>query len=89
MLIDAILRLHDKVMHEPLGERRRKQIEAAHSARPPVVEPGEMPSSYRFNKTKKAEWERATSEGREEQLRIENWMRERAGTALRLEGKQR
>src|SRR5215813_11996693 len=49
----AILRLHDKVMHEPLGERRRRQIEAANHARPPVVEPGEMPSSYRFNKTKK------------------------------------
>jgi NADH-quinone oxidoreductase subunit B len=89
MLIDAILRLHDKVMHEPLGERRRKQIEAAHNEKPPVVEPGEMPSSYRFNKVKKAEWERATAEGREEQLRIENWMRERSGTALRLEGKNR
>src|SRR3989440_2765812 len=35
MLIDAILRLHDKVMHEPLGERRRKQLEAAHAEHPP------------------------------------------------------
>ncbi len=89
MLIDAILRLHDKIMHEPLGDRRRKQIEAAHSQRPPVVEPGAMPSSYRFNKAKRAQWVRATEEGREEQLRIENWMRERAGTALKLEGKNR
>jgi NADH-quinone oxidoreductase subunit B len=89
MLIDAILRLHDKVMHEPLGDRRRKQLEAAHTERPPVVEPGEMPSSYRFNKAKKAQWEQATAEGREEQLRIENWMRERSGGAVRLEGKNK
>src|ERR687886_141737 len=26
MLIDAILRLHDKIMHEPLGDRRAKQL---------------------------------------------------------------
>jgi NADH-quinone oxidoreductase subunit B len=87
MLIDAILRLHDKIMHEPLGERRRLQIEAAHAERPPVVEPGAMPSSYFYNKAKRAQWEQATKEGREEQLRIENWMRERAGNALKLEGK--
>jgi NADH-quinone oxidoreductase subunit B len=89
MLIDAILRLHDKVMHEPLGDRRRKQIEAANAEKPPVVEPGEMPSSYRFNRVKKAQWEKATAEGREEQLRIENWMREHAGTALKLDGGKR
>jgi NADH-quinone oxidoreductase subunit B len=89
MLIDAILRLHDKVMHEPLGERRRRQIEAATAAKRPVVAPGAMPSSYRFNRVKKAQWEQATAEGREEQLRIENWMREHAsGTSLRLERRQ-
>jgi NADH-quinone oxidoreductase subunit B len=89
MLIDAILRLHDKVMHEPLGERRRRQIEAANAEKPAVVAPGAMPSSYRFNRVKKAQWEKATAEGREEQLRIENWMREHAsGTSLRLERKQ-
>src|SRR5438876_8193175 len=78
MLIDAILRLHDKVMHEPLGDRRRRQIEAANAKKPAVVAPGAMPSSYRFNRIKKAQWEKATAEGREEQLRIENWMREHA-----------
>ena len=26
MLIDAILKLHDKIMHEPLGPRRAKQV---------------------------------------------------------------
>src|SRR6266536_4860044 len=88
MLIDAILRLHDKVMHEPLGDRRRRQIEAANAERPPVVAPGEMPSSYRFNPVKKAQWEKATAAGREEQRRIENWMREQASsTTLRLERK--
>ncbi len=81
MLIDAILRLHDKVMHEPLGDRRRRQIEAQAA---PTVAPGEMPSSYRFNKAKRAQWEAAVAEGREEQLRIENWMRERSGTVLNL-----
>src|SRR5678810_55805 len=47
MLIDAILKLHDKVMAEPLGDRRRKAI-AAREERvgPPVVAPGAMPSSY-------------------------------------------
>jgi NADH-quinone oxidoreductase subunit B len=88
MLMDAILRLHDKVMAEPLGERRRRQIEAANAEQPPVVAPGAMPSSYRFDKAKRAQWEQATKDGREEQLRIENWMRERSGTALRLEGKK-
>jgi NADH-quinone oxidoreductase subunit B len=90
MLMDAILRLHDKVMHEPLGERRRLQLEAVEAEQgAPVVAPGAMPSSYRFNKAKRAQWEQAVAEGREEQLRIENWMRERSGAALRLEGKNR
>jgi NADH-quinone oxidoreductase subunit B len=26
MLIDSILRLHEKIMHEPLGAKRAKQI---------------------------------------------------------------
>jgi NADH-quinone oxidoreductase subunit B len=75
MLIDAILRLHEKVMAEPLGERRRKALEAADK---PIVPPGAMPSSYRFNPKLKAEWLKAAAEGREEQLRIERWMAERA-----------
>jgi NADH-quinone oxidoreductase subunit B len=76
MLIDAILRLHEKIMHEPLGDRRRKMIEAKDEH--PVVPPGAMPSSYRFDKTRRAEWEKAAAHGREEQLRIQKWMEDRA-----------
>src|SRR5437867_2149124 len=83
MLMDAILRLHDKVMHEPLGDKRRKQLEADG---PAAIPPGSIPSSYFYNKAKRAEWEQAVKEGREEQLRIENWMREHAGAELKLEG---
>ena len=77
MLLDAILKLHEKIMAEPLGPRRVKQLEAKreHDG-PPILEPGSMPSSYRFNAKKKAEWLKAVEEGREEQLRIENWMNE-------------
>ena len=46
-----------------------------------VVAAGAMPSSYRFNKAKKAEWIKAVAEGREEQLRIENWMKDAAHTS--------
>jgi NADH-quinone oxidoreductase subunit B len=75
MLIDAILKLHDKVMAEPLGPRRAKAIEAKQAREgAPIVAPGAMPSSYRFDKARKAEWIQAVAEGREEQLRIENWM---------------
>jgi len=34
-----------------------------------------MPSSYRADKARRAEWIQAVKEGREEQLRIENWMK--------------
>ena len=43
--------------------------------------PGAMPSSYRFNPKLKEEWTRAAAQGREEQLRIEKWMTERAEMA--------
>ena len=77
MLIDAILKLHEKIMAEPLGARRVKQLEAARERDgAPILEAGAMPSSYRFNAKKKAEWLKAVEEGREEQLRIENWMNE-------------
>jgi NADH-quinone oxidoreductase subunit B len=87
MLIDAILRLHDKVMHEPLGDRRRKMIEARRERDgAPVVEPGAMPSSYRFDKGRREEWTKAAARGREEQLRIQKWMEDRAQAAEAARG---
>jgi NADH-quinone oxidoreductase subunit B len=83
MLLDAILKLHDKVMHEPLGERRRKAIAAKTEAEGvSAVPPGSMPSSYRFDQSKRKQWEAAAARGREEQLRIENWMKEQGGGVL-------
>jgi NADH-quinone oxidoreductase subunit B len=77
MLIDAILKLHEKVMAEPLGDRRAKTLAIAHEeGRGPKVEPGSMPSSYRYDKARRAAWEKAVAEGTEEQLRISNWMQE-------------
>jgi NADH-quinone oxidoreductase subunit B len=78
MLIDAILRLHEKVMAEPLGERGRR-LHAAKGA--PAIAPGAMPSSYRFDPARKAKWVKAAAQGREEQLRIEEWMADRARIA--------
>ena len=76
MLLDAILKLHDKILHEPLGPKGRKMLEDKQEREgKPAVAPGAMPSSYFYNKRKRAEWERAAAEGREEQLRIENWMK--------------
>src|SRR5687768_1234290 len=75
MLLDAILKLHEKIMNEPLGEKGRKMQEAKEARLgKPVVAPGSMPSSYRHDKQLRREWEQAAAEGREEQLRISKWM---------------
>jgi len=75
MLIDAILKLREKIMHEPLGAGGRKMLEARRaSGDVPAVAPGAMPSSYRSDPVRRRQWEKAVREGREEQLRIENWM---------------
>ena len=76
MLIDAILKMREKVMHEPLGPNGRKMLEARIARGDvPVVAPGAMPSSYRNDPKRRLEWEKAVQQGREEQLRIDNWMR--------------
>lgn len=80
MLIDAILRLHEKIQHEPLGERRREQQQADVAAgHGPAVKPGDTPSSWRFDKRRRASWQRAVAEGQEEQLRIADWMERQQG----------
>ncbi len=77
MLIDAILKLREKIQHEPLGAAGRRALAAQQAAGDvPVVAPGAMPSSYRSDKIKSQQWEQAVSEGREEQLRVETWMAE-------------
>jgi NADH-quinone oxidoreductase subunit B len=77
MLIDAILKLREKILHEPLGAGGRKMLEARKERGDvPVVPYGSMPSSYRSDKARRAEWTQAVREGREEQLRIEKWMDE-------------
>jgi len=82
MLLDAILKLHEKVLHEPLGEKRRQTVLAQQAVDGlPVVRPGSMPSSYRYNKAKRRKWIAAAHEGREEQLRIEEWMQANGGQA--------
>jgi NADH-quinone oxidoreductase subunit B len=76
MLIDAILKMREKVMAQPLGPNGRKMLEARRAeGKLPIVAPGAMPSSYRADKVRRAEWTQAVKEGREEQLRIENWMK--------------
>jgi NADH-quinone oxidoreductase subunit B len=76
MLIDAILRMREKVMATPLGPNGRKMLEARRvEGRAPAVDPWDIPSSYRVDKARRAEWIQAVKEGREEQLRIENWMK--------------
>jgi len=76
MLIDAILKMREKVMAQPLGPNGRKMLEARKQRGDvPIVAPGAMPSSYRVDKARRAEWTQAVKEGREEQLRIENWMK--------------
>src|ERR687893_174861 len=76
MLIDAILKLREKIMHEPLGPTGRKMLEARKERGDvPVVPYGSMRSWCRTDKDRRAEWTKAVREGREEQLRIENWMK--------------
>ena len=70
MLLDAILKLHEKVMHEPLGPKRKAE-QAEQRANGTLTRYGTMPSSFRFDKQKKKQWLEAAAEGREEQLRIE------------------
>jgi NADH-quinone oxidoreductase subunit B len=70
MLLDAILRLHEKISHEPLGDKRRTALEAARTKDPDAYRPGSTPSSWRFDTERKAAWEKATADGTSEQLRI-------------------
>jgi NADH-quinone oxidoreductase subunit B len=80
MLMDAILKLHHKIQHEPLGERRARQLERERTegrGRDLLVE---MPSSVRADKAARRAYEEAAAAGRTGQFLIER----RGGNAVLL-----
>jgi NADH-quinone oxidoreductase subunit B len=71
MLTDAILKLHHKIMNEPLGPRRARQLareQEEGTARDLLVE---MPSTVRADKKLRRAYEQAATEGRAGQFLIE------------------
>jgi len=70
MLIDAILKLHDKIMAEPLGPKRAAQLTGP-KATVELERRGTIPASFQYDKSRRKQWEQAAAEGREEQFRIE------------------
>ncbi|WP_456548730.1 NuoB/complex I 20 kDa subunit family protein [Blastococcus sp. SYSU D00813] len=80
MLMDAILKLHYKIQHEPLGPKREKALARARedgTAKDLLVE---MPSSVRVDKAARLAYEQAAAEGRSGQFAIE----QRGGRAVLL-----
>ena len=80
MLIDAILKLHHKIQHEPLGAKRARQLEREREegrAKDLLVE---MPSTVRVDKNARRAYEQAAAEGRTGQFLIE----QRDGNAVLL-----
>ncbi len=63
MLIDAILKLHDKIMAEPLGPKRAQQLKEL-EAKGALPRPGTVPSSFKYNKELLKQWDEAAAEGR-------------------------
>src|ERR1700710_2497067 len=85
MLMDAILKLHHKIQHEPLGPRRAKQLAAARADGPAAALHIERPSSVRADKTARKAYEQAAAAGRTGQFGIE----QRGGNAVLLPGAPR
>jgi NADH-quinone oxidoreductase subunit B len=80
MLTDAILKLHHKIMNEPLGEKRAREqakARAEGTAKDLLVE---MPSTVRVDKEARRAYEAAAAEGRAGQFAIER----RNGNAVLL-----
>ena len=80
MLMDAILKLHHKIQHEPLGEKRAKQLAAARADGTAPDLHIEMPSSVRADKDARRAYEQAAADGRTGQFLIER----RNGNAVLL-----
>src|SRR3954464_14300664 len=80
MLTDAILKLHHKIMNEPLGPKRARQLAREQedgTAKELLVE---MPSTVRADKKLRRAYEEAAAEGRTGQFLIE----QRDGNAVLL-----
>jgi NADH-quinone oxidoreductase subunit B len=80
MLMDAILKLHTKIMNEPLGPRRARQLEQSRedgTYQDPLIE---MPSTVRADKDLRRAYEAAAAERRSGQFAIE----QRGGNAVLL-----
>ncbi|RBY80256.1 NADH-quinone oxidoreductase subunit B [Blastococcus sp. TF02-09] len=80
MLTDAILKLHHKIMNEPLGAKRARELERerAEGTAPDLLV--EMPSTVRVDKEARRAYEAAAAEGRAGQFAIER----RNGNAVLL-----
>jgi NADH-quinone oxidoreductase subunit B len=81
MLMDAILKLHYKIMNEPLGPRRARQLERAREEGTAPELLVEMPSTVRVDKEKRRAYEEAAAERRTGQFAIE----QRGGAAVLLD----
>ncbi len=82
MLMDAILKLHHKIQHEPLGEKRARQLERERENGTAKELHVEMPSTVRVDKTARRAYEEAAAQGRTGQFLIE----QRNGNAVLLPG---
>jgi NADH-quinone oxidoreductase subunit B len=82
MLMDAILKLHHKIQHEPLGDKRARQLEQAREDGTATDLHIEMPSTVRADKSSRRAYEAAAAEGRTGQFLIE----QRDGNAVLLPG---
>jgi NADH-quinone oxidoreductase subunit B len=80
MLMDAILKLHHKIMNEPLGAKRERQLARAQADGTAEDLLVEMPSSIRADKKARRAYEQAAAEGRTGQFTIEA----RGGNAVLL-----
>jgi NADH-quinone oxidoreductase subunit B len=81
MLMDAILKLHTKIMNEPLGPRRARQLERSREDGTWVDPLVEMPSTVRVDKKARAAYEQAAADRRTGQFAIE----QRGGSAVLLD----
>ena len=80
MLMDAILKLHHKIQHEPLGEKRARQMQREREEGRAKELHVEMPSTVRVDKDARRAYEQAAAEGRTGQFLIER----RDGNAVLL-----